>query len=156
MPIPTFAQSPAPNLTFQIAAGGAIGILTAVAIVWAYTNWQAQQALNELSENAARAMRTANAQARAQAEAQRAKTVADEEEAARLRLGAAAEQRAAEMAKQRQASEADARAAAWRRFYQQPARCTDNPTSPTLVECANEFIRSKRAFEANYKPASPP
>lgn len=44
---------------------------------------------------------------------------------------------------------------AWASFYSKPAACDDIPTKATLVECANDFIRAKRRFEAWYAAGRP-
>lgn len=39
---------------------------------------------------------------------------------------------------------------AWAKFYKQPAQCDGNPSSETMTECANHYIRAKRRFEESY------
>lgn len=143
---------PAPNFTVQIAVGVAIGILSATAVLWSYTAWRTQQALDAIAANSQQVTRAANDQMRTIAAAQQAKAAADEEAALRRTTQLAAQQRAAEADKKEKLAAQEARDFAWRKFYQQPAKCTDNPTPDTLVQCANEFIRAKRAFDSRYQP----
>lgn len=51
-------------------------------------------------------------------------------------------------------SAAEQKETAWRRFYQPSAACS-NPDTRPLVECANEHIRARRAFELRYKASAP-
>jgi hypothetical protein len=46
------------------------------------------------------------------------------------------------------AQQAARKVAAWETFYRRSSRCSDVAT----VECANEFIRARRAFESMYSP----
>ncbi len=39
---------------------------------------------------------------------------------------------------------------AWARYYKKPPYCVDNPTSDTLIDCANHYIRARRQFEEAY------
>ena len=39
---------------------------------------------------------------------------------------------------------------AWLRFYRRPDFCADNPTPAQMVQCANQHIRARRAFEERY------
>lgn len=55
-----------------------------------------------------------------------------------------------ELARLAAAKAAATRAAAWARFYQQPRRCVDNPTPQVLKDCASEFAKARRAFDASY------
>lgn len=40
---------------------------------------------------------------------------------------------------------------AWAAYYKRPSSCEGNPTTDQLIECANHFIRSKRAFDERWK-----
>lgn len=57
-------------------------------------------------------------------------------------------QRQQEADRQAAQAEQQRRAAAWASFYQVPKQCV----GVASVECANDYIRAKRAFEAAYKP----
>jgi hypothetical protein len=39
---------------------------------------------------------------------------------------------------------------AWARYYKKPPYCENNPTSDTLIDCANHYIRARRQFEEAY------
>jgi hypothetical protein len=39
---------------------------------------------------------------------------------------------------------------AWARYYKKPPHCDNNPSSDSLVDCANHFIRARRQFEEDY------
>lgn len=38
----------------------------------------------------------------------------------------------------------------WARHYQRPAQCEGNPTPQQMIDCANDYIRERRRFEADY------
>lgn len=64
-----------------------------------------------------------------------------------VRFQAIAErQRSDEQATRAAANAVDRKAKAWARFYRKPATCDEVAT----MECANGFIRAKRAFEEKY------
>jgi hypothetical protein len=46
--------------------------------------------------------------------------------------------------------EAIRRDTTWAKFYRKPERCNEAPSSEMLVQCANEYIRARRAFESAY------
>jgi hypothetical protein len=48
-----------------------------------------------------------------------------------------------------QQAEAQKKEAAWQKFYKRPAHC-DRPEGPQFVECANQHIRARRAFDTLY------
>lgn len=48
-----------------------------------------------------------------------------------------------------QQAEAQKKEAAWQKFYRRPAHC-DRPEGPQFVECANQHIRARRSFDAQY------
>ena len=39
---------------------------------------------------------------------------------------------------------------AWAKSYRKPERCNEAPSSEMLVQCANEYIRARPAFESAY------
>jgi hypothetical protein len=69
----------------------------------------------------------------------------DEQESARVRAIADA-QRADDDAKRAAVEDSERKAKAWVKFYRKPSVCND----ATTLECANAYIRAKRAFEVKY------
>lgn len=61
----------------------------------------------------------------------------EREESARRQTTAVEEQRAAARTEE-----------AWQRFYKPSAECRD-PAAATRVECVNEYVKAKRAFQAS-------
>jgi len=39
---------------------------------------------------------------------------------------------------------------AWALYYHRPAQCEGNPTPQQMIDCANDHIRARRRFEADY------
>ena len=39
---------------------------------------------------------------------------------------------------------------AWAQQYKKPPKCDGNPTSETMTECANDYIRTKQQFDRAY------
>jgi hypothetical protein len=69
----------------------------------------------------------------------------DDQEAARIKaIGDA--QRADDDAKRAALEDTERKAKAWLKFYRKPSVCND----ATTMECANAYIRAKRAFEMKY------
>jgi len=101
----------------------------------------ATTAAREEEERAEEARLAALAEQSRRAEAQRA---AEEAHLREVRQRQEAEDAARGAAQE----EEQARAAAWAKFYRPSASCRDSVS----VECANAYIRAKRAFEAQYKP----
>lgn len=143
-------QAAKPGLVTQIAVGVFIGSLAASAVVWsvfeARLSWQLHQAETYLREQAEKSA----AQIRSSQEADRQRAAAD-----RARRDEAAQRAAAaqqiELETKRIASEAAQRKdEAWKRFYRPSPGCG---LAGQSMECSNEFIRAKRAFEAQYRPA---
>jgi hypothetical protein len=62
---------------------------------------------------------------------------------------AAARERAASEAQQALQQAAQLKEQAWQRYYRKPPNC-ETAEGPAFVECANHYIRAKRAFEAPY------
>jgi hypothetical protein len=76
---------------------------------------------------------------------------ADEIDARQLTvLEAEMRQRAKDSAEQSAQEAAKRKQRAWERFYQAPAFCSDNPTPPQMVQCANHHIRARKEFEERY------
>ena len=44
---------------------------------------------------------------------------------------------------------------AWAAYYKAPKSCDDPPTWAAQVECGNEYIRAKRAFEKEWGEKNP-
>jgi hypothetical protein len=83
---------------------------------------------------------------------QAAQAARDRQLADQMRRQREASQLAASQ-QQARAAAADAAARkerAWSKYYQRPARCENQPSDETLTQCANEYIRAKRRFEAEY------
>lgn len=133
----------------------ATGFVLAGAIGYAVRLWIVTQALNEMQ----RAIGASTSQmmesvrlgaARQQFElVERARFAQEEEQ--RKRLALAAQQRAVEDSRQAVLIEATAKENAWKRYYTKPAHC-DKAEGPAFVECANQYIRAKRAFDELYAP----
>jgi hypothetical protein len=128
---------------WKIAMGVALGILVAGLIGFAVRAWFAHQAISEFTEQTNRML------IRQQQAAQAALARSRAEEAERQRL---ADERAAAKRAEKNAilDEQARRERAWAKYYTKPARCDDQPSDETLVQCANEHIRAKRRFDAEY------
>ncbi|MEG2154980.1 MAG: hypothetical protein RRY41_08390 [Burkholderiaceae bacterium] len=113
---------------------------------WSQTVVQ-ETAVQHINQSAERAARQSQDAARVHQERERER-VANQATLERATFDA---QQASTAASQ---SAAEHREAAWRRFYQPSAACA-NPDTRPLVECANEHIRARRAFDLQYKPLSP-
>jgi len=127
----------------QIAIGVALGIIAAAAVIWGYQEWRLRVAAEQLKQTL-----------QAQAAALRAEQVRSEEAAYRARQAAiqqaAKQQRATEAAKRAVFDERERKEQAWDRFYQKPRHCDETTGGSWTVDCANQFIRAKRAFEEKY------
>lgn len=131
----------------------AAGFLVAGAIGYVVRLWMVTQALNEMQRaigaSTSQMMESARlGAARQQLELAERAHFAQEEEL-RKRLAVAAQQRAVEDSKQAVLIEATAKENAWKRYYTKPAHC-DKADGPAFVECANQYIRAKRAFDELY------
>ncbi len=126
-----------------------IGLVLAGAIGFLFRMWLLNQALASIQQSTAAVVENANrATARAQREqAERLRS----ENAAKLRSQQAEVERIEREAALQHASRLQARdkEEAWNRFYRKPAHC-DTAEGPAFVECANDYIRSKRKFEEQY------
>lgn len=131
------------QLPLQIAVGVALGIIVAAAVIWGGKLLMLRLAAEAVSRSL-----------REQAAAVEAQRNRDEEAAARARqaaiVQAAARQRTAEVQKRAVVDEKDRKEQAWARFYQKPARCDEATGGAWTMECANQFIRTKRDFEEKY------
>ena len=137
-------------LPLQFAIAVILGVLIATAIAAAYVKWNARvsaeanarAAQEEIDRLALERQQQLEAEQRAAAERQR---VATEEERARIeRLRE--EQRLAEESRRATLSDAERMERAFAASYRKPPGCAEAGT----LECANHYIRAKRAFEAQY------
>lgn len=126
-------------LALHIAVGVAVGSIVASICIFYLWQWQMRLAAEEV---AAKFKAEASA---AQAAANRNAEMARRAEAAkRLELAAAEraiEDRKRSLLQQHQQLEAD-----WARFYRKPVQCDESRGGSWTVECANDFIRAKKAF----------
>jgi hypothetical protein len=133
-----------------VVALAVLGVVLVYAIGVSFVEWRTQRAFEQLRRAAQQMERDAQVRSedirRSAAERQQQREAdARAREADRLRV--IAERDAAADASRRLANEQAARKErAWAKFYKQPAHCEQAAT----VECANGFIRAKRAFEAKY------
>jgi Skp family chaperone for outer membrane proteins len=137
-------------LPLQFAIAVILGVLIATAIAAAYVKWNARvtaeanaRATQEEIERIARERQEQlEAEQRAAAERQRA---AAEEERARVEK-LREEQRLAEEARRSQLNDTQRMEEAFAASYRKPPGCADAAT----LDCANHYIRAKRAFEVQY------
>ena len=130
---------------FHVWIGATLGILSAgligFVVVTQYAKWQLTEAMVEVTRQSSRAA------AAVRALADQARREADLREAERVPQLAA--QHTMEEVRATAEAEAARRETAWRNFYHPSAGCN---VAGQSVECANDFIRAKRAFDAQYKP----
>ena len=131
------------NPTWQIVLGVALGIVILGVVGFYARLWIVQRTFENMADQATQM------QIKAQQAAQQAmsRVKADQAERERQVRERADGERAA--AAQRREDEAR-RERAWAKYYTKPSRCDNAPSDETLVQCANEYIRAKRAFEAEY------
>jgi hypothetical protein len=91
--------------------------------------------------------------ARAGREQQQRQAQAEQQRMAEARERAAHEEAERKAEASRQAA-AERKERAWAMYYSRPAQCDDNPTRQTMIECANQYIRAKREFEAIWSAGS--
>jgi signal transduction histidine kinase len=137
-------------LPLQFAIAVILGVLIATAIAAAYVKWNARvtaeanaRATQEEIERIARE-RQQQLEAEQQATAERQRMAADAE---RQRIERQREeQRLAEEARRAMQSDTERMERAFAASYRKPPGCAEAGT----LECANHYIRAKRAFEAQY------
>lgn len=137
-------------LPLQFAIAVIIGVMVATAIAAAYVRWSSRSAAEanarataaEIERIARENQQQLEAEQRVAAERQR---VAAEEEKARI-AKLREEQRLAEESRRSALSDTERMEQAFAASYRRPANCADAAT----LECANHYIRAKRAFEAQY------
>ncbi len=137
-------------LPLQFAIAVILGVLIATAIAAAYVKWNARvtaeanaRATQEEIERIARE-RQEQLEAEQRAAAERQRTAAEEERARIEKLRE--EQRLAEEARRAQMNDTQRMEEAFAASYRKPPGCADAAT----LDCANHYIRAKRAFEAQY------
>lgn len=135
------------TLTLAIAIGVAVGTVVGGLALWKIAEHQMAAAARDVSQQAQQMQRALTAREAAEREAReraaRAAALAEEE---RVRALAAA-QRADAAARTDAAEQVERREQAWRKFYRPSPGCGAAATS---VECSNEFIRAKRAFDDKF------
>lgn len=132
------------TLTLAIAIGVAVGTIVAGLVLWKVAEYQMSASLREATQQAQRAI-AAQVEA-AKAQQQRATQARAEAEQQRVR-DLAAVQRAEAAAQTEAIAQAERREQAWRKFYRPSPGCGGAAVS---VECSNEFIRAKRAFDEKF------
>lgn len=147
-----FQKEPFP-MAVHIAVGVAVGSFIAGVALFEFWQWRITRSVElAASELKASVIATQGEQARRDEQARSA-------EVAR-RTAAAAEtaviQRAVEQ-QRRDALEAETqREQAWARFYQKPIRCDESRGGAWTVDCANDFIRAKKAFAEKHPQGQGP
>lgn len=135
-------------LAVHIAVGVAAGSVVAAVCIFYFWQWQLRQAAQE----AAAQLKASIASTRA--EADRNAELARRAEAAR-RIELASAERAAEERKRKLLLQSQQLEEAWARFYRKPAQCDESRGGNWSVDCANDFIRAKRAFAERQSSAGP-
>lgn len=137
-------------LPLQFAIAVIVGVLIATAIAAAYVKWSARvtaeanaRATQQEIERIARE-RAQQLEDEQRAAAERQRLAAEEERLRGERLRE--QQRLAEQARQSTLSEIERMERAFAASYRKPPGCADTAT----LDCANHYIRAKRAFEAQY------
>ncbi len=137
-------------LPLQFAIAVILGVLIATAVAAAYVKWNARvtaeanaRATQEEIERIARE-RQEQLEAEQRAAAVRQRAAAAEERARIEKLRE--DQRLAEEARRAQLSDTQRMEEAFAASYRKPPGCADAAT----LDCANHYIRAKRAFEAQY------
>lgn len=137
-------------LPLQFAIAVVLGVLIATAIAAAYVKWSARVSAEEnarttqqeIERIARERQQQLEAEQRAAAERQRAAAEEERQRTERLRE----EQRLAEEARRNAMSDTARMEQAFAASYRRPPGCAEAAT----LECANHYIRAKRAFEAQY------
>jgi hypothetical protein len=127
-----------------------IGVAVLTIAVQAYLEWRARVALEEVLRAGAEATRKLQLQFEQQRRdavaAEQARQLQLERQEASHAQAIRAQQQAQEDARQAILAEADRKERAWLKFYRRPASCNDAAS----MECANGYIRAKRAFEDKF------
>ena len=136
---------------WSIALGVCVGSLMATAITWAVVEirvrWELEQATAAGKQEIERSQR-AIAQAQQEAALANQRAVQQREQLdAEQRRRLVEQQRVEYEAKSALQAEVIRKEAAWKKFYKPLPACVGVTAS---VECANEHIRAKRAFEVKF------
>lgn len=132
------------TLTLAITVGVALGVFIGGLSLWWVQNRLTAIALEDVARQSQRALSDqVQASRDAQQRAARAKAAAEAESIWEL----AASQRADAAAQTEAIARAERREQAWRKFYRPSPGCGGAAAS---VECSNEFIRAKRAFDEKF------
>lgn len=134
----------------RTALGVIAGLLLLFAVTVLYVRASHRAAAEATAKAAAQAQEQAERDALERAEAaQRAQTervrLAAEQEQARL-ARAREQQQVAEQARAAARGEAERKQRAWEAYYRKPPGCTDAAS----LECANHYIRARRAFDEKF------
>ena len=139
------------DVFWKIVAAVFLGSLLASIVFWGFQEWrvrrEAEMALEALKQTAA----AAEAESRKEQAAAAARQARWQAELSARQAAAEQEQRRAKAALQAAIDYETAKAAAWLKAYKRPARCE----TQVDVECANDYIKAKRAFEAEWARAHP-
>jgi hypothetical protein len=145
-PSPSFLQ-PGPVRT---AIGVIAGLLLLFAVTVLYVRTSHRAAAAATAKAAAQAQEQAErderqrAEAAQRAQAERERLAAEQEQA---RIARAREQQVlADQAQAAARGEAERKQRAWEAYYRKPPGCTDAAS----LECANHYIRARRAFDEKY------
>jgi hypothetical protein len=131
------------NSVWKIAIGVTLGILVAGVIGIFVRAWMAQAAIEQIGQQANEMLM----QQQQAAQAARDRVLADKAEQERAAAYAASARQRAQTAA---TDAAMRRERAWAKYYKRPALCDDQPSNETMMKCANEHIRAKRQFDADY------
>lgn len=137
-------------LPLQFAIAVILGVLIATAIAAAYVKWNARVTAEanaratqaEIERIASERQQQIEAEQRAAAERQRLAEQEERQRAEKLRE----EQRLAEESRRALLNDTERMEQAFAASYRKPPGCADAAT----LDCANHYIRAKRAFEAQY------
>ena len=128
---------------WKIVVGVTLGILLAGVIAFVVRAWLAQQAIEQIGQQAKKML----IQQQQANQAARDKRLAEQAERDRI----AAEQAAGRQQARSAASDAAIRRErAWAKYYKRSPMCDNQPSNETMVKCANEHIRAKRQFDEDY------
>ena len=137
-------------------------VLCAILVAWligaAYLEWQMRQALHEMNHQAEVAARQSQVNMR-QIQLNNEARHSQAQEAARLQAVKRAEEKRQQLQQHYEALEhanalkiAEARKnQAWERFYKPVAGCEAGNLNRKTVKCGNDYIRSRRLFEAKWQ-----
>ena len=140
---------------WKIAAGFAIGIIVASAVIFIADRWRIrleaeeamrmlQRVLGQSVEEVDHAKKGAAARPAVAKQARRDQERQRREAAAKLDPDSAEARRAA-------AEAAARKERAWAQYYRKPAICDNQAINDAqMVQCANDYIRAKRSFEEQY------